>query len=60
MTGAILKIILGLFIWKIVPGWIEFGDGRMRSFIQLCVNIIGIIMVISGGLSFISSMGIGF
>lgn len=58
MLGAIVKIILGLFIWKIVPGWIEFGSPKSRSFIQLCLNIVGIIIVIGGIISLLRSFGV--
>lgn len=48
MTGSILQIIAGLLVWKIVPGWIEYGDKKTRDFINLCCNIIGIVLVIFG------------
>lgn len=60
MISAIVKIIFGLFIWKIVPGWVNFGSSNARSFIQLCLNVIGIIIVISGGISLLRSFGIWF
>lgn len=53
MISSIVRIVIGLLIWKIVPGWIEFGTPQARSFIQLCCNIVGIIMVISGIISLI-------
>lgn len=48
MISTIIQIILGLFIWKVVPGWIEFGERKIREFIQLCCNIIGVVLVIFG------------
>ena len=58
MIVAVVKIILGLFIWRIVPGWIEFGTAKARSFVQLCLNIIGIVIVISGIISLLGVLGI--
>lgn len=60
MVGAIIRIIIGLFIWKIVPEWVEFGSTKARSFIQLCLNIIGIVIVISGCVSLLRNLGIWF
>lgn len=60
MVGAIIRIIIGLFIWKIVPGWVEFGSTKAHSFIQLCLNIIGIVIVISGCVSLLRNLGIWF
>lgn len=60
MVGAIVKIIIGLFIWKIVPGWIEFGSSKTRSFVQLCLNIIGVVVVIAGIISLLRSLGGAF
>lgn len=53
MIGTIIQIIIGLLVWKVVPGWIEYGNKKLRDFIQLCCNIIGIILVISGCISLI-------
>lgn len=60
MIGAILKIVFGLFLWKIVPGWIEFGSPKSRSFIQLCLNIVGILIVIAGAISLSRSLSVVF
>ena len=48
MTTAIIKIVLGLVIWKIVPGWITEGNKSVRDIIKLACNIIGVIMVLAG------------
>lgn len=48
MTSAIIKITLGLIIWKLVPGWITQGKKKTREKIKLACNIIGIIMVLYG------------
>lgn len=53
MIDSIVRIIIGLMIWKIVPGWIEFGTSKARSFVQLCCDVVGIIILISGVISLI-------
>lgn len=56
MIGGIIKIVIGLFLWKVVPGWIEFGSSSVRSFIQLIFNIIGVILVIVGAVNIVMSL----
>lgn len=56
MIVGVVKIIIGLFIWKIVPGWIEFGTTKARSFIQLCINVIGVVLIVSGVFSLLKSV----
>lgn len=53
IIGPIIQIIFGLFVWKIVPGWIECGDKKVRDFIILCCNIVGIIFVLFGAINLI-------
>lgn len=48
MTSSIIEIILGLLIWKIVPGWISEGSPKQRNSIRLVCNVIGILFVILG------------
>lgn len=50
MIASIVIIAIGLVVWKLVPGWIEYGNHSIRQFIQLLCNIIGIIMVIAGAI----------
>lgn len=56
MIEGIIKIVIGLFLWKVVPGWIEFGSAGARSFIQLIFNIIGVILVIVGAVNIVMSL----
>lgn len=56
MVSAIIRIILGLVIWKIVPGWITEGSKKVRDMIRLACNIVGIIMVLSGGYSLLKDL----
>lgn len=48
MMGGIIQIVLGLFLWKVVPGWIEYGSTSVRDFIRLIFNIVGVILTIAG------------
>lgn len=56
MVSAIIVIVIGLVIWKMVPGWITEGNKSARDVIKLACNIIGIILVIVGCYSLIMSL----
>lgn len=56
MMSAIIEIIIGLVVWKIIPGWITEGNKSMRDVIKLACNIIGVIIVIAGCYSLIMSL----
>lgn len=56
MVSSIIEIILGLIIWKIVPGWITEGKKNVRDIIKLACNIIGVIMLIAGCYSLVLSL----
>ena len=56
MVSAIIEIILGIIVWKMVPGWITEEKKKNRDIIKLACNIIGIIMVLAGGYSLIMSL----
>ena len=56
MEGKILLILLGLLIWKIVPGWIEYGNKKTRESIRLGCNIAGIVLVLIGLFSLLMSL----
>ena len=56
MISAIIEIILGIIVCKMVPGWITEGKKKNRDIIKLACNIIGIIMVLAGGYSLIMSL----
>ena len=56
MVSSIIEIILGLIIWKIVPGWITEGKKNVRDIIKLACNIIGVIMVIAGCYSLVLAL----
>lgn len=56
MNGGIFQIILGLLIWKFAPRWIEYGDRKTREYLKLGCNIIGVILVVLGIVSILSSL----
>lgn len=56
MVSSIVKIVIGLFVWKIIPGWIEYGSKNVRGFIQLCCNVIGVILVVLGVIDLIRQL----
>lgn len=56
MVPAIIEIIIGLIVWKMVPGWITEGNKSARDIIKLACNIIGIILVIAGCYSLVISL----
>lgn len=56
MVSAIIEIIIGLVIWKMVTGWITEGNKNIRDIIKLACNIIGVILVIAGCYSLIMSL----
>lgn len=56
MVSAIIEIIIGLVIWKMVPGWITEGNKSTRDIIKLACNIIGVILVIVGSYSLVMSL----
>ena len=56
MNGAIIEIIIGLVIWKMVPRWITEGNKSTRDVIKLACNIIGVILVIAGCYSLVMSL----
>ncbi|MCX4287973.1 MAG: hypothetical protein OSJ46_00585 [Duncaniella sp.] len=56
MIGSIVTIILGIVIWKLVPGWIEGGSASIRSTIRLVCSIIGIIITLVGAYDLVMSL----
>lgn len=48
MIGAVIQIIVGLLVWKMVPDWIEVKGRKQKNFIRLCLNIAGIVIILFG------------
>lgn len=55
-VSPIFTIVIGLLVAFVLPEWIKFGDKKTRQFVQLIFNVIGILIAISGAISFIRSM----
>ncbi len=53
MIAAIIEIILGVFIWRVVPSWITTGSKSTRDTIALICNILGVLIVIGGIISLV-------
>lgn len=49
--SSVIQIIVGLLVWKIVPDWIQVKGRKSKNFIKLCLNIIGVIVIIFGIIS---------
>ena len=56
MISAIIEIVIGLVIWKMVPWWITEGNKSTRDVIKLACNIIGIILLIAGCYSLVITL----
>ena len=52
----IVTIIIGLLVAFVLPEWVKFGDKKSRNFVRLLINIIGIMIIISGAISFIRAI----
>lgn len=53
MMIALIQIVVGLFIWKIMPHWIQSGTRKNKQKIRFYLNIIGAIIVLIGIISII-------
>lgn len=56
MLSSIIKIIIGVVLWKLVPGWIQYGNKKVRETIQLICNILGVVIVIFGVVSLVRTI----
>ena len=55
-VSPIFTIIIGLLVAFVLPEWIKFGDKKTRQFVQLIFNVIGILLAMSGAISFIRAI----
>jgi hypothetical protein len=57
MTGAIIKVILGLFVWMVLPTLIYKKRRYKQRTVQYCVSIackiVGILMIVYAGIDLI-------
>jgi hypothetical protein len=60
MTGAIIQVILGLFIWMVLPGLIykkrKYQRNTPQFFVHLSCKIVGIAIIVFAVLNFIRSL----
>lgn len=53
MANAIINFIIGVILIKYVPGWIKYGDKKVRNNIQLVVTVVGVLFLLAGIVSII-------
>jgi uncharacterized SAM-binding protein YcdF (DUF218 family) len=57
MTGIIIKIILGLFVWMVLPGLIykkrKYKKKTPQYFANIACKIVGILMIVYAGIDLI-------
>ena len=53
MIHAIILVIIGYIVWKFIPGKITAESRKMRSYIDLGAQILGILLMLSGIVKFI-------
>ena len=56
MISSIVTVVIGLVVAFVLPEWVKFGDKKNRNFVRLVINIIGILIIISGAISFIRAI----
>lgn len=56
MISSIITFVIGLLVAFVLPEWVKFGDRKSRDFVRLVINIIGILIMISGFISFIRTI----
>lgn len=57
MTAFIIKVLLGLFVWLVLPGLIykkrRYKKNTLQYFTYIACKIIGILMIILAGVSMV-------
>jgi hypothetical protein len=57
MTSIIIKIILGLFVWMVLPGLIykkrKYKKNTPQYFVNIACKIVGILMLVYAGIDLI-------
>jgi hypothetical protein len=56
MISSVIQIIVGLLVWKIVPDWIQVKGRKQKDLIKICLNILGVIIIIFGIVSLLRSL----
>lgn len=55
LIGGLITIAIGFVLWKIIPGKITAGSKRVRGYIDLGAQILGIILMVSGVIQIVRS-----
>lgn len=53
MISSVIQIIVGILVWKVVPDWIKVKGRKKKNFVKLCLNILGVVIIIFGIISFL-------
>lgn len=56
MVHSIILIALGFVMWKYLPGKITAASKKTRSYIDLGFQIVGILLMLSGGVELVRSI----
>ncbi len=56
MIGAVITIVVGLVIWKIIPPCLEYGSRRIRRNVKLICNILGVMLTVVGAYRLVRSL----
>ena len=56
MLHCIILIALGFVMWKFLPGKITAASKKARSYIDLGLQILGIILMITGAIQLVRSI----
>lgn len=57
MTGIIIKVLFGLFIWMVLPSLIykkrKYKKNMMQYFANIACKFIGIVAIVFAGIDFV-------
>jgi len=60
MTGIIIKAILGLFVWMVLPRLIynkrKYKKNTTQYFVNIACKIVGILMIVYAGIDLIRTL----
>lgn len=53
MAHGIINLLVGFVLWKYIPGKITAGSKKVRSYIDLGAQILGILLMLTGAINLI-------
>jgi hypothetical protein len=56
MVHALILFVIGFILWKFLPGKITAVRPKVRYYIDLGAQILGVILMLSGVVNFIKSL----